>query len=389
MLRLSALIGVFAAGGIALAFGDGGKIEWQKAADVDAAIKEAKKSNTIVMAYWTAGWCGYCKQQNDAAFSDEAIVRRSQSVVRVLIDCTEKATYEAQKKKWGFMGVPAVYFIDGDGKILDKVIGVLSAEGFLKRFDKFVPAVGVAPTAHLQDEAAKRIQDRIQKELDEAAKRLREDIGRIVKSELEKSGVTKTVQPKEQPKKALDVQVKELLPKLSDEGLTGKLKKFLATKEGLDFVKQTLEQGGLDSVEAAIEQYFEKDAKGKLVVRAEFESQLESMLGGGEPKEQPKEQPKKPAYLGISADDFTDDERADLGLAAGAGVRIFEVRAGSPAEKAGLKPGDVIIQIGGAKVTDKNMSEVVGKHGAGDTAEFTVLRGKDKKTLKVTFAERK
>jgi thiol-disulfide isomerase/thioredoxin len=372
-LTLTVLCGVAFAGG-------GGKIEWQKGRAIDDAVQEAKKSNKIVMAYFTADWCTYCKAQDEAAFSDDEVVKRSQAFIRVLVDCTAKDDLSAHSKTYGLMGVPAVVFLNGEGKAVDTVVGQLSAAGFLRHFDKLAPAV--VPSSAPQDEASKRILDRITKEIEESQKRLREDIAKIVKSELEKSGVAQTVQPK----KSVEAQIAELTPLLSEDGLTGKLKVFLKTKEGAAFVRQTLEQGNLDTVAQAVEQYFEKDAKGKLVLRAEFEAQVESMLA---PKDPPKETPKKPAYLGISADDFTDDERTTLGLDSGAGLKLFEVKAESPAAKAGLKSGDVIVQIGAKNVTEKSMSEIVATFKAGDAVDFTIFRGKEKKVVKVTFGEKK
>jgi hypothetical protein len=322
-------------------------------------------------------------------------VKRSGAFVRVLIDCTEKSALEEQTKRFGFAGIPAVYFLDGDGKVKDKVIGATSAAGFLKKFETLLPAANVAPTA-AQDDASKRILDRIQKELDDSGKRMRDDIGKIVKSELEKAGVAKTVQP---PKaKPVEEQVKELLPKLSDAGLTGRLKKFLATEKGLEFVKATLQQQGIESVSDAIEQYFEKGDKGKLVLRQEFESQVEQMLPE-EPKDPPKDPSKdppkdppvakKPAYLGISPDDFTDDDRKALGLTPPNGIKLFEVKAGSPAEKSGLKTGDVLVQIGKKDVSEQNIGELMKAYKSGDSVDVVVIRGKERKTIKVTFGEKK
>lgn len=57
------------------------------------------------------------------------------------------------------------------------------------------------------------------------------------------------------------------------------------------------------------------------------------------------------------------------------GVGITGVRSGSPAEKAGLKAGDVIVRMGGTEVKDlMAMTEVLRAHKAGDTIEIVVRR---------------
>lgn len=77
-------------------------------------------------------------------------------------------------------------------------------------------------------------------------------------------------------------------------------------------------------------------------------------------------------YLGISVGDDP----------AGAGARVDGVRASSPASKAGLMGGDVIVAVGGAKITSANqLTSVVAQHQPGDTLRLTVKR--DGATLQV------
>ena len=54
--------------------------------------------------------------------------------------------------------------------------------------------------------------------------------------------------------------------------------------------------------------------------------------------------------LGISADDLSGQLGSYFGAPDGEGVLVREVNSGSPAEKAGIKAGDVIIKVEGARV---------------------------------------
>ena len=68
------------------------------------------------------------------------------------------------------------------------------------------------------------------------------------------------------------------------------------------------------------------------------------------------------------------------------GMRIDGVLADRPAEKAGLKDGDVIIELGGMKVKDiYGYMEALSKYKSGDKAEVVVLRGKEKVKAEVQF----
>jgi S1-C subfamily serine protease len=60
------------------------------------------------------------------------------------------------------------------------------------------------------------------------------------------------------------------------------------------------------------------------------------------------------------------------------------VVGGGPAEKAGLKSGDNIIQIGPHKIANlDDFDAALRKFAAGDTVDVTVERGNDKVTVKV------
>jgi peptidase M28-like protein/PDZ domain-containing protein len=71
------------------------------------------------------------------------------------------------------------------------------------------------------------------------------------------------------------------------------------------------------------------------------------------------------------------------------GVRITGVRAGSPAEAAGLKGGDIIVRMGDADVPDlQAMTDVLRSHVPGDTVDIVYLRDGQRITAKVTFGRR-
>jgi serine protease Do len=77
------------------------------------------------------------------------------------------------------------------------------------------------------------------------------------------------------------------------------------------------------------------------------------------------------AFLGVSTDDSKE------------GAKIEEVTKGSPAEKAGLKKGDVITKIGEEGVySQDDVSKAVRKHKAADKVVITYKR--DGKELKAT-----
>jgi membrane-associated protease RseP (regulator of RpoE activity) len=77
-----------------------------------------------------------------------------------------------------------------------------------------------------------------------------------------------------------------------------------------------------------------------------------------------------------------------FGVEKGKGALITEVHKDSPAEKAGLKAGDVIVAVDDEKVVDADdVSELIEDHKPGDTAGVTVVRDKKEVTIAVEVDE--
>ncbi len=71
------------------------------------------------------------------------------------------------------------------------------------------------------------------------------------------------------------------------------------------------------------------------------------------------------------------------------GLRLTGVRAGSPADKGGLKAGDVIVLFGGREVRDLyTYSDALYAHHAGDEVEVVYLRGGAQHSTTVTLGIR-
>jgi len=79
----------------------------------------------------------------------------------------------------------------------------------------------------------------------------------------------------------------------------------------------------------------------------------------------------------------------DMGATEVAGVRLTGVRADSPADKAGMKAGDIIVQFDGKPVKDLYAyTDALYAHQPGDAVDVVVLRGTERLTLKVTLGKR-
>jgi serine protease Do len=93
-------------------------------------------------------------------------------------------------------------------------------------------------------------------------------------------------------------------------------------------------------------------------------------------------------WLGVLL--YTVDQFAVLryNLAVNEGVLITEVVPNSPADKAGLKPGDVITSFAGQKITNsEQLIRAILVTGIGQKAEITFWRGNTEQSTQVMLAE--
>ena len=94
--------------------------------------------------------------------------------------------------------------------------------------------------------------------------------------------------------------------------------------------------------------------------------------------------------LGVSIQDLTDQLGDYFGVKNGQGVLITEVEKESSAEKAGLKAGDVIVEVDNRKVKDsEDVVKMVSDVEKGDKVDLEILREKKLRDFSITIGEDK
>lgn len=89
-------------------------------------------------------------------------------------------------------------------------------------------------------------------------------------------------------------------------------------------------------------------------------------------------------WLGVSMQDLTLELAESFGLEGSAGTLVASVLRDGPADKAGIKPGDILVAVEGKPI--KNSSEMLNLVAAlppGETVTVTVIRGKQEKSIPI------
>ena len=93
-------------------------------------------------------------------------------------------------------------------------------------------------------------------------------------------------------------------------------------------------------------------------------------------------------YLGVVIQDVTPALAKEFKLKEAHGALVGEVTAKSPAEKAGIENGDLILEFNGKKVTDsRHLKLEVARVQPGESVPVKILRDGSSKTLDVTVKE--
>jgi serine protease Do len=94
-------------------------------------------------------------------------------------------------------------------------------------------------------------------------------------------------------------------------------------------------------------------------------------------------------FLGVQPQPITQDMVDTLGLKSTQGALIADVVKGGPADKAGIKPGDVVVALNGKPVTDNNqLTRDVGAIPPNQNVKLEVAREGKTRTVEVKLAER-
>ena len=95
-------------------------------------------------------------------------------------------------------------------------------------------------------------------------------------------------------------------------------------------------------------------------------------------------------YLGVEVVALTPETAQRFGLPVERGIVVMSVQTGDPAQQAGLRPGDVIVQIAGRDVNVvEDLYAALRERRPGDEMAMTILRGGERSEITATLGTRR
>jgi serine protease Do len=93
-------------------------------------------------------------------------------------------------------------------------------------------------------------------------------------------------------------------------------------------------------------------------------------------------------WIGVQIQPVTGEIADSLNLKNARGALVAEPQSGSPAQKAGIKAGDVIVSVNGEAVTDaRNLARRISALAPGTSVKLGIIRGGREETLTLTLGE--
>ena len=94
-------------------------------------------------------------------------------------------------------------------------------------------------------------------------------------------------------------------------------------------------------------------------------------------------------WLGVAIQDLNGDMAEYYEVENKKGVFVMDVFEGDPADKAGIKPKDIILEVNGQKIkTSRRLTSMIAGIPVGETAKIKILRDGKEKTVKVKIVKR-
>ena len=112
-------------------------------------LAKAKAEQKVVFLDFATDWCGWCKKLDKDTFSQASVAAAMKGFVAVHVDA-EKGEGVGLAKRYGARGFPTLVVVDAAGEEIDRIVGYLAPEPFVKEIGRIARGEGTLPALKKQ-----------------------------------------------------------------------------------------------------------------------------------------------------------------------------------------------------------------------------------------------
>ncbi len=109
--------------------------------DFNGALKTAKSKGMPVMVDFYTDWCGWCKKLDRDTYSDPRVSNLAKKFICVKVNGDK---YPDIAAKYGVNGYPSIFFLDGEGNAIGKIVGYVNAGDMVTNMNRVLSKYGPA-----------------------------------------------------------------------------------------------------------------------------------------------------------------------------------------------------------------------------------------------------
>jgi thiol:disulfide interchange protein len=113
-------------------------IKWET--DYQTALQKAAQSNKPIVVDLYTVWCHWCKKLDEDVWSDNDIVAFSKGQVYLKLNAEESEDGRRLAEKFKVRGYPTVVILNNKGEEINKIIGYMPADKYLKELKNVLSA---------------------------------------------------------------------------------------------------------------------------------------------------------------------------------------------------------------------------------------------------------
>ena len=103
----------------------------------EEALKKAKKEKKLIFVDAYAVWCGPCKWMEANTFREKEVGEAfNKNFINLKIDM-EKGEGPELARKYNVRAYPTMFLIDGDGKVVKRILGAKKKDQLLSEIEEF------------------------------------------------------------------------------------------------------------------------------------------------------------------------------------------------------------------------------------------------------------